>query len=166
MADADIKKECITTSDNALLYFTLFFLQSAERKPALHFLNSLALLLCDLRFKPEGRAFALFRLNAVCKAVGFEYLLTNGKSKSCAYHVTLYLCVTVVSVKYLRQKLLGNALSVVCYFNTNRISLVYLLDTNDLIVTCVVYSVVYKVVNYLIQLCNITLSSSGIYLIS
>ena len=87
--------------------------------------------------------------------MGFEYLLTNGKSKSCAYHVTLYLCVTVVSVKYLRQKRLGNALSVVCYFNTNHISLIYLLDTNDLIVTCVVYSVVYKVVNYLIQLCNI-----------
>ena len=87
--------------------------------------------------------------------MGFEYLLTNGKSKSCAYHVTLYLCVTVVSVKYLRQKLLRNALSVVCYFNTNHISLVYLLDTNDLVVTRVVYSVVYKVVNDLIQLCNI-----------
>ena len=116
MADADIiKKSALPPHDNALLYFTLFLLQPAERKPALHFLNSLALLLCDLCFKPECRAFALLRLNAVCKAVGFEYLLTNGKSKSCAYHVTLYLCVTIVSVKYLRQKFLGNALSVVCY---------------------------------------------------
>ena len=87
--------------------------------------------------------------------MGFQYLLTNGKSKSCAYHVTLYLCVTVVSVKYLWQKFLRNALSVVCYFNTNHISLVYLLDTNDLVVTCVVYSIVYKVVNDLIQLCDI-----------
>ena len=100
MADADIiKKEYITTSDNALLNFTLFLLQPAERKPALHFLNSLALLLCDLCFKPEGRAFALLRLNTVCKAVGFEYLLTNGKSKTCASQDTLYLCVTILSVK-------------------------------------------------------------------
>ena len=84
-----------------------------------------------------------------------QHRFDDGKSQTCSHNLTLVVLGAVVFVENKLYLVLLDALTRVLNFNENAVRLVYLADENLLVIACVVYGVVDKVVDDLLYLHHI-----------